>query len=98
MVRSDAGDVPAPRSKKTVTAEPHMFEKFKSIALHGLIGLTAFAIVPLSCILVLVLTDEEQIVHNCPTNVCQGPLVSEYRNAANSAAKPQLPSYPPARQ
>jgi ABC-type glycerol-3-phosphate transport system permease component len=83
------------RIEETVTAEPHMFEKFKSAALHGLIGLAALAIVPLSCMLVLALTDEKQVVHQCPATVCQGPLVSEYRDAA---AKPQIASYLAARQ
>jgi hypothetical protein len=75
-----------------------MFEKFKSIALHGLIGLTAFAIVPLSCVLVLALTEDEQVVHHCLATVCQGPLVSEYRDMASDTAKPQLAHYPAARQ
>lgn len=67
-----------------------MFEKFKSIALHSLIGLTALAIVPLSCVLVLALTEEEeQIVHHCPATVCQGPLVSEYRDMVSDTAGPQ---------
>jgi hypothetical protein len=75
-----------------------MFERFKSIALHGLIGLTALAIVPLSCVVVLALTEEEQIVDHCTATVCQGPLVSEYRDMAGDAARPQAASYPAVRQ
>jgi hypothetical protein len=75
-----------------------MVEKFKSIALHGLIGLTALAIVPLSCVLVLALTEDERIVHHCPATVCEGPLVSEYRDMASDNAKPQMAHYPAARQ
>jgi hypothetical protein len=98
MVRSCFRPFAGAEIVETVTAEPHMFEKFKSAALHSLIGLTALTIVPLSCILVLKLTDEEQIVDHCGATVCQGPLVSEYRDAADGSAKPQMATYPAARQ
>jgi hypothetical protein len=75
-----------------------MFEKFKSVALHGLIGLGALAIVPLSCILVLTLTEEEHAIRHCQATVCEGPLVSEYRGTADSVAEPQPATYAPARQ
>lgn len=47
-----------------------MFGRWKSAALHGLIGLTALAIVPLSCILVMEMAGEQRTARHCAQAVC----------------------------
>ena len=67
-----------------------MFGRWKSAALHGLIGLTALAIVPLSCILVMEITREERAVRRCVAAVCTGPQVDHTGNGPEQAVRSRL--------